>query len=444
MVKDIHQLPIAHVPENYPYVMPAAMAKAAMEHGPIFRIDWPSMSETVCLVGPEANALFYHTHEAHFSHEIGWGAFEHALGKGLITLDEPEHMHYRKMLNPLMTAHQSADHFHLICEAIRQRIGTWEDQSIIDLRDEMQAITSTVAARAFYHMNDMAEIRDLYAAFSRLSLPGLSPADESKEQFFARFDAREKINQTFHRAIALRKQGKREYEERDLIDVLTGATNRSGQPLNEREIMSHLRTMFIAGHTTSTGLGSSLLYLLSTHPAYLERVYPELDALPPEDAPPSLVLERLKEMRLLGYALQEAGRLYGPVGNVGRGAIKEFEFNGYRVPDGTFVTLSIPGGHWLPSVFSQPEQFDPDRLAPPREEQKRRRLALMNFGSGQRMCIGLHLAEIEIKVIAALTLRDWYLEPVERRGIIIAYFTPDGYLAHGLKMRVKRRKQAWI
>lgn len=439
MAKDIQQLPIAHVPENYPYVMPASMARAAMEHGPIFRIDWPSMNEMVCLVGPEANALFYHTHEAHFSHEIGWSMFNHALGKGLLALDKPEHMHYRKIINPTMTAHHSADHFNVICEIAQQRINTWGDQSIIDLRDEIQAITSTVAARLLYHMDDMAEVRTLHDAFYHLVLPGLDPADESREQFFRRFDSREKINQMFQRQIALRKHGEKAYEEDDLIDLLMRAVNLSEQTLNEIEMMSHLRTMFVAGYETSTVLGSSLLYLLSTHPTYLERVYPELDSLPPEDASPSLVLERLKEMRLLGYALQEAGRLYGPAGNMRRGVVKEFEFSGYRVPEGAFVILSVAGGHWLPTIFSRPEQFDPDRLAPPREEHKRRSLALINFGSGQRMCIGVHLAEIEIKVIAALILRKWYLEPADQCGIAIVHLSPDGYLAHGLKVRVKRR-----
>lgn len=440
MVKDIQQLPIAHVPENYPYVMPASMAQAAMEYGPIFRIDWPSMSEMVCLVGPEANALFYHTHETHFSHEIGWRVFNHVLGNGLLSLDKPEHTHYRKIINPMMTAHHSADHFNVICEIVQQRINTWEDQGIIDLRDEMQAITFTVAARLFCHIDDMAEIRDLCDAFYHLTLPGQDPAAASREQFFTRFDALEKINQTFHRIIALRKRNKKKCEENDLIDVLMRAVDVGEQPLNEREIMSHLRTMFVAGHETSTVLGSSLLYLLSTHPAYLERVYPELDFLPPVEASSSLVLARLKEMRLLGYALQEAGRLYGATGNVPRGVIKEFEFNGYRVPEGAFVVLSIAGGHWLPSIFSHPEQFDPDRLAPPREEHKRRPLALINFGGGQRMCIGVHLAEIEIKIIATLILREWYLEPADQRGIAIAHFSPNGYPAHGLKMRVKRRE----
>lgn len=440
MAKHIDQLPVAHVPENYPYVLPTSMAQAAMEYGPIFRIDWPSMSEAVCLVGPEANTLLYHTHETHFSHDIGWGQLNQMIvGKGLIALDGPEHMHYRRMINPIMTAHHGASHFDLLCEIVQQRIDTWEDQGIIDLRDEIRTITFTVAARLLYHIDDKAEVLRLCDAFHHLLLSGSDPAVESREQFLQRFDARDEINQIFNQTIKKRRHGEIKYAEEDLIDILMRSVNMSKHPLNEREFLAHIRTMFTAGYETGTVLGCSLLYLLSTHPAYLERVYAEFDAFPEKVGPP-LVLERLKEMKLLGYALQEAGRLYGPAGNIRRGVIKAFEFGGYRVPEGAFVLLSAAGGHWLPTVFSRPEQFDPDRFAPPREEHKNRPHSLIHFGSGQRTCSGIHLAQIELKAIATLILRKWQLEQTDQHGITIAYFNPDGFLAHGLKMRVKRRK----
>src|SRR5438309_7396249 len=54
----------------------SAMARAALEHGPIFR--WagstgPEAGETrVSMVGPEANRFVMNTHRDHFSHDLGW------------------------------------------------------------------------------------------------------------------------------------------------------------------------------------------------------------------------------------------------------------------------------------------------------------------------------------------------------------------------------------
>lgn len=440
MLKRINQLPVVHVPGNYPYVMPSCMAQAAMEHGPIFRIDWPPLRQAVCLVGPEANTLFYHTHERCFSHAIGWGPVNQALlGKGLFSLEEPEHMYYRKIINPTMTAHYVASYFNLLCEIIQQFIDAWEDQQVIDLRVEIQKITFTVATRLLCHIEDAAEIPHLYNAFHRMIAPGRDPATESREQLLERFDGYNEINKVLNLEIDQRRRGIKKNVDDDLISILDKSINIKGQPLSKKDILAHVRTMVSASYETSIVLICSLLYLLSTHPAYLERVCPEFDLLP-VGLDSSLVLERLKEMRLLGYALQEAGRLYGPQGNMRRGVIRAFEFGGYLVPEGALAVLSISGGHRLPTVFSHPESFDPDRLAPPREEDKRLPHALINFGSGPRICSGVHFAQIEVKAIAALILRKWQLEPVDQRGITIAYFNPDGFLAHSLNMRVKRRK----
>ena len=69
--------------------------------------------------------------------------------------------------------------------------------------------------------------------------------------------------------------------------------------------------------------------------------------------------------------MREVGRLYSPVLNLPRGVVEPFEFQGHDVPAGTTVRLALAGGHRLPTVFEQPESFDPDRFATPREEDKR-------------------------------------------------------------------------
>ncbi|MHB8646833.1 MAG: cytochrome P450, partial [Thermomicrobiales bacterium] len=102
---------------------------------------------------------------------------------------------------------------------------------------------------------------------------------------------------------------------------------------------------------------------------YLRRVQEEQAALVPDGAMPTL--DRIQRMKVLENGLMEAERLYPPVQYGPRGGVEDFDFHGYHVPAGSHVFYAIAASHLIPSVFAEPTTFDPDRFAPPREEQKK-------------------------------------------------------------------------
>ena len=63
----------------------------------------------------------------------------------------------------------------------------------------------------------------------------------------------------------------------------------------------------------------------------------------------------------------------------------------------------------MESVFSTPARFDPDRFAPPREEDKRD-FAYIAFGGGRHKCLGNAFAILQIKAILALLLGQYEFE----------------------------------
>ena len=69
--------------------------------------------------------------------------------------------------------------------------------------------------------------------------------------------------------------------------------------------------------------------------------------------------------------------------------------------------------HRLPSLWDNPDDFDLDRFAPPREEHRRHPFALLPFGAGPRICLGMHFAQVEVKAMAVHILRHFELEPLE-------------------------------
>ena len=116
-----------------------------------------------------------------------------------------------------------------------------------------------------------------------------------------------------------------------------------------------------------------------------------------------------------------------------RVALEDFEFDGYRVPEGAIVRYCIALTHFLPEVFANPRRFDPDRFAPPRDEERRTPMSVVGFGAGPRHCVGKPFAEVFLGVFAALLVKKcrWEVLPGQDLGAVLdnnTTFKPRGGL----------------
>ena len=225
---------------------------------------------------------------------------------------------------------------------------------------------------------------------------------------------------------------------RDVVGAIVHARDDRGEALSDEQILAHVNILLVAGHETTTTLAAYTLLKLATLPEWRQRIESELAALrgrgAEEDGEASA--EALRAARDLDNFVKETGRLYPPVLNVPRGVLTEFEFGGYTVPAGTPVRLALAAGHLLPDVFAEPERFDPDRFAPPREED-RQPYALVTFGGGQRICIGINFAQVEVKALVAHVLGRYDLEAVDQEIVHAGHWT--AILRDGIKLRVRKR-----
>ena len=110
---------------------------------------------------------------------------------------------------------------------------------------------------------------------------------------------------------------------------------------------------------------------------------------------------------------------------------------GRSVAAGMPVFLAIAAGHRMPSVWDDPERFEPDRFLPPREEDRRTPYALATFGGGPRICLGINFAQVEIMALVAHVQRHYRLtrasnEPIREFGGLLPAL-PDG-----IPVRVRR------
>ena len=104
-------------------------------------------------------------------------------------------------------------------------------------------------------------------------------------------------------------------------------------------------------------------------------------------------------------------RLYPPVPGIVREPTTDDEIGGYRVPEGTTVTMSQWVIHRDPRFYDNPLAFDPERWARTGRDD-RRPFAYFPFGGGPRRCVGDRFALLEARLVLARLLQSARFETV--------------------------------
>jgi cytochrome P450 len=431
--RPFHDIPLVTFPPDYDLRVGPVLAGFYEQHGPIFRTS--EVDDVVYLVGPEANRFVLSTNRQAFSHHKGWGwrfGVLQLFGNGLLTMDGDEHNQHRKMMNPAFVTSYMDRYLPIMNRIVRERTQEWAALGEVDVYDEARTITFNVAAEALAGLQPGDEVdrfRELY--FQLLTLGGVALDYDDYQQQLAR------LHNELHALLIPKIQERRARPTDDVLGLLVQARDEQGHALSDEQLIAHTNILLVAGHETSTSLGAWLLYLLSRHPDYTQRVLQEQAAVLGDRLDPTLA--DVRQMKMLDNALSEAERMYPPVPNGPRGVVEDFVFNGYHVPAGIYAFYSIAASHLIPSIFAEPERFDPDRFAPPREEDRKTPYALVGFGGGPRICIGINFAQVEIKVMASHILRRYRIEPTPGQQIVQAYGATGGPL-NGIRMQVAERQ----
>ncbi|TFK72863.1 cytochrome P450 [Pluteus cervinus] len=198
-----------------------------------------------------------------------------------------------------------------------------------------------------------------------------------------------------------RKKGgveKGEEESLTLLDELVRQTD------DQTLIRDETINMLVAGKDTTAGTLSFVVYMLSEHPQFLEKLRQEvLDMVGPDRTP---TYDDVKEMKFLRAVINESLRLYPTVPFDSRWAVKETTFPPITpggkplfIPAGATIMYSVAYMHrrkdlWGPDAL----EFDPDRFIDSRVQKYLvpNPYIFLPFNAGPRICIGQQ-ASIQIR-----------------------------------------------
>jgi nocardicin N-oxygenase len=155
----------------------------------------------------------------------------------------------------------------------------------------------------------------------------------------------------------------------DLIGALVSARDVDDK-LTEQELLTLCGTLLGAGFENVANSIGNMTYLLLDHPGQLRALRERPDLIP----------AAVEEM--LRYAMAGVGASHARI------ALEDLEIAGVPIRRGEAVFASLPSANHDPRVFEDPEVLDFRRKHNPH----------LAFGHGPHVCLGAHLARLELQV----------------------------------------------
>ncbi len=171
----------------------------------------------------------------------------------------------------------------------------------------------------------------------------------------------------------------------DLVSLLARAEI-DGAPIGESELLAYYLILIVAGNETTRNAISGGVHALIDHPEQWRALRGD-----PRRAVP---------------AVEEVLRYVSPVIHHARTAARDVEIQGAKISAGETVALFYPSANRDESIFEDPFAFRIDRGSNPH----------LAFGIGEHVCLGAHLARIEIELVLRHLARR--VASIERTGPI--------------------------
>lgn len=338
-------------------------------------------------------------------------------GAGLHTATGNEHLHLRRMVQPLFHRHVVAGHEALVLATAERWMRGWRDGQVIDLWQEMLGVSQQIMLHALFgddftddgRFAEAVTVRRRYIEYYFTS--NLPAPDRWPWPIVRRYGtARGIMHAVIDREIARRRDGAfRGAPGDDWLSQLLRTEGRDGARLNDTQVRDEAVTLTSTGYETVAAAVTWTGHLLAQHASVQEAVRDAL-AAPDDGAPRGAPGSDAPSM--LTRALDEAMRLYPPTWLYVRVAVTPDVLpGGQRVAPGEKVYLAPYTLHRHPDWYPDAERFDPERFLPD-AVRARPRFTYFPFGGGARQCLGEPFARMEARVLMRALLQRFRLEPL--------------------------------
>jgi cytochrome P450 len=338
------------------------------------------------------------------------------LGEGLLASEEPLHLRQRRLVQPAFHRERISVYGNVIGQYAREAMSEWHTGSRRNLHEDMQRLSLRIIGKTLFD-SELESVNllvsralDAFMVFSPLMfLPGsdfilslpLPQVQRIKK-------SRRQVDEIVQKIILDRRA---EGSDRgDLLSMLLRAQDNEGGTggMSDEQIRDETVNALLAGNETIANGLAFALWLVARHPQVQRRMQDEARQVLRGRVATS---EDYASLQFTRACLAESMRLYPPVWSLARTVVREYEWRGFHVPQGSLLLT----GQWVihrdARFFAQPEEFIPERfLRTDQADQATQRFAYFPFGGGSRQCIGEGLAWMEGVLVLATIFSSWQLD----------------------------------
>lgn len=378
-------------------------------YGDIFRIYSPGRGvHTYVVSDPASVKHVLVTNHRNYTKGVGINRVKVLLGNGIMVSEGDFWRRQRLMIQPLFHKRAIRRFYEMMIECNQALADRWMEHARrgepVDVTEDVSAMTLEIILRAIFS-------EDLNTLASTMGgNPFLVVSQESARDL--RFAARFRSLKEPILAIVEQRRSKG-IQCPDLLSMLMAARDkRTGEPMQDKELIDEVMTLIVAGHETSASGLNWFWYMISRHPEMELQLQAAVDGLSsPMEADSILSLDPVR------HAIDETLRLYPPGWLITRRAIGADVLDGFPIAAGTDIMISPYLLHRHPRYWEHPEQFRPQRFAVS-DAKERYRFVYLPFVAGPRHCVGETFALAEMQIHAAAVIRNLSLryvgkEPVE-------------------------------
>ncbi len=399
------------------------MMKLAREYGPIYRLK---IRDRVVVIVSGSEFMDELSDETRFDKSIR-GALRlirRFSGDGLFTskTQEPNWSKAHNILLPNF-GHKAMQSYHpMMLDIAEQLMLKWErlnPDDEIDVAKDMTSLTvDTIGLcgfdyrfNSFYSDGDHPFVNSMASALGITmdelrDVPGENLLRSDRDRKFK--DDAATMNEIVDQIIKDRKaSGDEINSKQDLLSyMLSGVDKKSGDKLDDLNIRYQVITFLIAGHETTSGLLSFVVYALLNNPDVLAKAYEEVDRILGADLSARPTYGQVNRLTYLSQILKETLRLWPTAPAFSVYPLQDEIIGGkYKVKQHHTLTMLLPMLHRDPKIWGEnAEVFNPDNFTPEKES-ARPANAYKPFGNGQRACIGRQFAMQEATLVLGMMLQ---------------------------------------
>ncbi|KAL2482179.1 Cytochrome [Forsythia ovata] len=261
------------------------------------------------------------------------------------------------------------------------------------------------------------------------------------------------------------KLQQRDYLNLKDASLLRFLVDMRGADADDRQLRDDLMTMLIAGHETTASVLTWAVFLLAQHPSKMKKAQAEIDLVLGQER---TTFESVKKLVYLRLIVVESLRLYPQPPLLIRRSLRsdclpggyKGDKNGYVIPPGTDIFISVYNLHRSPYYWDKPDEFEPERFLEQKESQGIEGwagfdpsrspgalypnevisdFAFLPFGGGPRKCVGDQFALMESTIALAMLLQKFDIELQGSPDSVELVTGATIHTKNGLWCRLKKR-----